>query len=65
MINLLRNINIPDEKIVFPKRRRRMGKRMTLLLIEELLRAPKVPVDRLNREAREFEDNVLSKIKKD
>ena len=40
-------------------------KRMTLLLIEELLRAPKVPVDRLNREAREFEDNVLSKIKKD
>lgn len=32
MINLLRNINIPEEKIVFPKRRRRMGKRMTLLL---------------------------------
>jgi len=49
-------------KIVFPKPYKRMGKRMTLLLVEELQHAPKVPIDRLNREAREFEKKVLSTI---
>jgi len=50
------------KKLVFPKPSKRMGKRMTLLLIEELQKAPKVPIERLNKEAREFEKNVLSTI---
>lgn len=50
------------EKLVYPKPSKCMGKRMTLLLIEELLRAPKVPIERLNREARDFENNVLSSL---
>lgn len=50
------------KKIVFPKPYNRMSRRMTLLLVEELHKAPKVPIEKLNREARDFEKNVLSSI---
>lgn len=50
------------KKIVFPKPYKRMSRRMTLLLVEELQKAPKVPIEKLNREARDFEKNVLSSI---
>ena len=49
-------------KLVFPKPSKKMGRRMTLFLVEELQRSPKIPIEKLNKEAREFEENVLSKI---
>ncbi len=49
-------------KLVFPKFGKKMGKKMTLFLVEELQHSPKVPIEKLNKEARDFEKNVLSKI---
>ena len=40
---------------------KKMNKRMTLLLIEELKKAPSAPMNKLNKEARWLEKTILQR----
>ena len=44
-----------------PFRARRMNRRMTLLLIDELRKAPVAPMKKLNEDARWFENEILKR----
>ena len=49
------------KSFIRPLKRKKMNSRLTSILANELSHAPAAPMDKLNKEAREFEKLVLAR----